>query len=114
MPDSVDELIQRLAALRVEETALLNRLVQARAAENREPQQRTTDRTGVERFRVGDRVRITSEVRTFGRRVTQADRVGTVYRITERRVHVRTDSGITTNRAPHNLVHHEQRQSESQ
>ena len=108
-PDSVDDLIRRIERLRIEETAPLRRLVQARAAETRgNPQQanQQADRTGAAQFRVGDRVRITNEVRAlFGRRVTPADRVGTVCRITEQRVHMRTDSGNTTTRAPHNIRH---------
>ena len=100
--DSVDQLIQELEGLRVQEQAILRRLVAARARETRNHETRrshTRDETQVAGFRIGDRVRITNEVRSpIGRRVNSRDRTGTVTKIT-----IQTDNGGSMNRAPTNL-----------
>ena len=112
--DSVDDLIDQLNNLELSQREidrkrenLTSRLVRARAQERgAAARESASERTGVERFCVGDRVRITNEIRSsfLGRRPTAADRRATVLRITEKRVHFRTDSGVTTSRAPNNLV----------
>ena len=111
--DSVDDLISQLNSLELSQRELdrkrenlTSRLVRARAQERGAARESASERTGVERFRVGDRVRITNEIRSsfLGRRPTPADRRAVVIRITEKRVHFRTDSGITTSRAPNNLA----------
>jgi len=105
--DSVDQLIRELEGLRVQEQAILRRLVAARARETRNPETRrshTRDGTQVAGFRIGDRVRITNEVRSpIGRRVNSRDRTGTVTKITRKRVFIQTDNGGSMNRAPTNL-----------
>jgi len=100
--DSVDELIQQLETLRVEEQAILRRLVDARTRETRE---RNTDADNeARRFRIGDRVRITNQIRNpIGRQANERDRTATVTKLTEKRVFVRTDNGTNTNRSPENL-----------
>lgn len=111
--DSVDELISRLNALELSQREidrkrenLTSRLVRARAQEKGAADGIVPERAGVQRFRVGDRVRITNEIRSsfLGRRPTAADRRATVVGITEKRVQFRTDSGFTTSRAPQNLA----------
>jgi hypothetical protein len=102
---SVDELILQLERLRIQEDALLRQIVRARA---RESQTRQETSTGADseaaNYRIGDRVRVTSQSRgILGRQVTDRDRVGTVTKITKKRVFLRTDNGTNTNRAPENL-----------
>jgi hypothetical protein len=80
--ESVDELIRQLETLRIQEDTLLRQIIQARA---RESQQRQ-DTDGL-----------------IGRPVTDRDRVGTVTKITRKRVFLQTDNGVNTNRAPENL-----------
>jgi hypothetical protein len=55
-------------------------------------------------YQIGDRVRITNQSRNLiGKAVTERDWVGTVIKITRKRVFLRTDNGTNTNRAPKNL-----------
>lgn len=103
--DSVDELILQLERLRVREDALLRQIVQARARESQERQENSTGADSeAASYRIGDRVRVTNQSRgILGRQVTDRDRVGTVTKITKKRVFLRTDNGTSTNRAPENL-----------
>jgi hypothetical protein len=55
-------------------------------------------------YSVGDRIEITNKVRRlFNRTPTRRDRIGTVTRVTEKKVEFVTDNGTSTWRAPHNL-----------
>jgi hypothetical protein len=103
--DSVDELILQLERLRVQEDALLRQIVQARARESQERQENSTGADSeAASYRIGDRVRVTNQSRgILGRQATERDRVGTVIKITKKRVFLRTDNGTSTNRAPENL-----------
>jgi hypothetical protein len=88
--ESVDELIRQLETLRIQEDTLLRQIIQARA---RESQQRQ-DTDGADREATRGLI---------GRPVTDRDRVGTVTKITRKRVFLQTDNGVNTNRAPENL-----------
>jgi hypothetical protein len=104
--ESVDELILQLERLRIQEDALLRQIVRARARESQTRQE--TSSTGADseaaNYRIGDRVRVTNQSRgILGRQVTDRDCVGTVTKITKKRVFLRTDNGTNTNRAPENL-----------
>ena len=58
-------------------------------------------------FRVGERVLIKNrlgKISSIGRKASIKDRAGTVIRITNKRVHLKTGSGTETSRAPHNLT----------
>jgi hypothetical protein len=102
--ESVDELIRQLETLRIQEDTLLWQIIQARARESQ--QGHGTDGTNrrAARYYIGDHVQITNPTRgLIGRPVTNRDRVGTVTKITRKRVFLQTDSGINTNRAPENL-----------
>lgn len=112
--DTVDELILQIEDLRIQEAAVLQRLVAARAREasalnssrERTPRTRVTAEAGTSNFRIGDRVNITNSIRTpYSRHANAGDRNATVTKITKERVFVRTDNGGTTNRAPGNLRH---------
>jgi len=100
--DSVDELIQQLERLRVQEQSILRRLVDARARETRD---RNNDEDNEpRRFRIGDRVRNTNQIRNpLGRQSNERDRTATVTKLTAKQVFVRTDNGTNTNRSPENL-----------
>ena len=102
--ESVDDVIRQLQALRLQEDRLLRCLVEAR---EREAQSAASPpNTGTAAFRIGERVRITNIVKNpFGRPATDRDRVGTVTKITKKRVFLITDSGTVTNRSPSNLQH---------
>jgi hypothetical protein len=105
--ESVEELIRQLEALRVREDTLVQQIIQARARENQQQEQNTgagVDRAAAD-YRIGDRVRIVNQSRgLIGKApVTECDWVGTVTKITRKRVFLRTDNGTNTNRAPENL-----------
>jgi hypothetical protein len=103
--DSVDSLIRQLEILRLDQESILRCLVAARAREACSgPSSSEHGIAGSHRFRIGDRVRITNEVRSpIGRQANEGDRTGTVTKIMRKRVFVRTDNGWGTNRAPSNL-----------
>ena len=102
--ESVDELIRQLETLRVREDTLLRQIIRARARESQQEQGNSGADGEAARYRIGDRVRITNQSRgLIGRAVTERDRVGTVTKITRKRVFLQTDNGANTNRAPENL-----------
>lgn len=104
MPQTVDELLQRLERLRIEEDQVIRQLLAARAQETADAATSESDTTSTREFRVGDRVRIVNAVRgPIGRPVNEGDRVGTVTKVTRKRVFLLTGNGGTTNRAPTNL-----------
>jgi hypothetical protein len=116
--ETIDELIHQLKALRlqeeairiqqesihIQEKAVLHRLVAAREkesrAQGRNGQQPRSTLPTTTVFSVGDKVVITNiAVRT----ANIGDRLGTVTKITNKRVFLRTENGKYTNRAPKNL-----------
>jgi hypothetical protein len=104
--ESIDELIRQLEALHVQEDTLVQQIIQVRARENQQQEQNTS--AGVDRvaadYRIGDHVRIVNQSRgLISKAVTKCDRVGTVTKITRKRVFLRTDNGTNTNGAPKNL-----------
>jgi hypothetical protein len=103
-PKNLDKLIQQLETLRVQEDTLLRQIIQARARESQQGHSKNGSREAA-RYYIGDRVRITNPTRgLIGRPVTDRDRVGTVTKITRKRVFLQTDNGVNTNnRAPENL-----------
>ena len=104
MPQSIDELLQRLERLRIEEDQVLRQLLAARARETADAASNETDGTSTREFRIGDRVRITNAIRSpLGRPANEGDRVGTVTKVTRKRVFLVTGNGGSTNRAPTNL-----------
>jgi hypothetical protein len=101
--ESVDELIRQLEMLRIQEDTLLRQIIQARARESQQGHSTNGAREAA-RYYIGDCVRITNPTRgLIGRPVTDRDRVGTVTKITRKRVFLQTDNGINTNHAPENL-----------
>ena len=104
MPQSVDELLQRLERLHIEEEQVLRELVAARARETADAAPNNSEGTTTREFRVGDRVRITNAIRSpLGRPANEGDRVGTVTKVTRKWVFLVTGNGGSTNRAPSNL-----------
>ena len=102
--ESVDELIRQLETLRIQEDTLLRQIIQARARESQQGQGTNGADREAARYYIGDRVQITNPTRgLIGRPVTDRDRVGTVTKITRKRVFLQTDNGVNTNRAPENL-----------
>ena len=87
MPESVEDLLTELERLRIEEDRIIRRIAELNGSTQ-------------SRFKTGDRVRITNSIREYR---GPDDRIGTVTRVTPKRVHIRTDSGRHTNRAPKNL-----------
>jgi hypothetical protein len=102
--ESVDELIQQLETLRVREDTLLRQIIQARARESQQGHGTNGANREAARYYIGDCLRITNPTRgLISRPVTDRDRVGTVTKITRKRVFLQTDNGVNTNRAPENL-----------
>jgi hypothetical protein len=102
--ESIDELIRQLETLRIIEDTLLWQIIQARARESQQGHGTNGADREAARYYIGDRVRITNPMRgLIGRPVTDRDRVGTVTKITRKRVFLQTDNGVNTNRAPENL-----------
>jgi cell division septum initiation protein DivIVA len=104
--ESIDELIRQLEALRVREDTLVQQIIQARARENQQQEQNTgtrVDRAAAD-YRIGDCIRIVNQsCGLIGKAVTKRDWVGTVTKITRKRVFLRTDNRTNTNGAPENL-----------
>ena len=97
--ETIDELITQLEQLRIRETEILRQLVAARAREN-------DIRDGSRSFRIGDHIEITNKVKSpIGRVATLGDKKGTVTKLTETRVYIRTVNGNKTWRAKHNVKH---------
>jgi len=104
MPQTVDELLQHLERLRIEEDQVLRQLLAARARETADAATSESNATSTREFCVGDRVRIANAVRSpLGRPVNEGDRVGTVTKVTCKRVFLVTGNGGTTSHAPTNL-----------
>lgn len=105
MSGSVDDIIRELQRLEIRQRILLGELSTATANE-RQARGEQSPRASTD-FAIGDRVVITNNVpkKPLGRNVTTRDRRGTVYKITEFRVFLKTDNGNKTNRARHNLRH---------
>jgi hypothetical protein len=102
--ESVDELIRQLEMLRIQEDTLLRQIIQARARESQQGQGTNGANREAARYYIGDHVRITKPTRgLIGKPETDRDRVGTVTKITRKRVFLQTDNGINTNRVPENL-----------
>ena len=94
--EDVDSLIQRLKQLQIEQADVIRRLQNAR---------KNCTTSDVGKFSPGDRVVITTKVSPpAGGELTSGDTVGRVLSITQKRVKIRTDSGIITYRAPRNIL----------
>jgi hypothetical protein len=103
--ESVDKLIRQLETLQVQQDTLLQQIIQARARESQQGHGRNGANREAARYYIGDRVRITNPTRgRIGRPVTDRDRVGTVTKITRKRVFLQTDNSVNTNRAPENFL----------
>ena len=73
MPESVEDLLTELERLRIEEDRIIQRIAEL-SGENTQS-----------RFKVGDRVRITNGIPEYR---GPDDRIGTVTRVTPKRVHL--------------------------
>jgi hypothetical protein len=102
--ESIDELIRQLEMLRVREDTLLRQIIQSRVRESQQGQGTNGADREAARYYIGDRVRITNPTHgLIGRPVTDRDQVGTVTKITRKRVFLQTDNSVNTNHAPENL-----------
>jgi len=105
----IEDLIEELRALRVRETVIIEQIEAANRVRTRRTGQHTINRqpVAVNAIREGDRVRITNKVRkpaTAGPSWTEhQERVATVTRVTAEQIHIVTDNGTRTWRAPNNL-----------
>ncbi len=124
----IDQLISRLSDIGVsqsllvdqqvllaeEHASVLDQLVRLRDLEHREAHRNAQaaaasqpaaapQRRQANDLQVGDRVIILSWIAIPARRPNRADIEGTVTKLTERRVKVRTDAGTETYRARHNV-----------
>ena len=100
---TVEELLHRLEALRIEENYVIQQIKQAQSREKHITTAVPPNNTG--EFCLGCRVEITNGIKVKGSRrtVTIEDRQGTVYRLTDTRVCFTTDNGDNTWRAYKNL-----------
>jgi len=110
--DSVDELIARLEVIRIQEDRLRDerrrvqeRLRVARALEIGNAATAHPIPSASVAFARHDRVKILNPIThtRSGHRITEADYLGTVTRITAQRVFLKTDNGDEVCRAPKNL-----------
>lgn len=93
--EEIDQLIQELKDLQVRQNRILEKI---QSAERRNKAQNTTG------FTPGDKVVITNRTSPpSGAKPSAQDKTGVVVSVTAKRVQIRTDSGVTTSRAPHNL-----------
>jgi hypothetical protein len=118
----IEDLIEELKTLRLRETAIIAQLEAAnRANQDNKSQTGTTgiatqlntelrDETTVNGITQGDRVRITNRVRkpaTWTRSQAEwseaKERRATVTRVTPEQIHLLTDNGVRTWRAPNNV-----------
>jgi hypothetical protein len=117
---SISELIEELRRVRIRESAIIEELENAvRRARQRETEDENIVDVDENRIhpavianglgiRVGDRVRIKNKVRkpaTAGPSWSETrERAATVTKVTPEQVHVITDNGTKTWRAPNNLI----------
>ncbi len=81
-------------------------MVIARASEAQETRVNISDDTTTP-FKIGDSVEITNSITSPVNRIADInDRRGTIYKITKKRIFIRTINGGNTRRAPQNLKHH--------
>ena len=91
----IERLVQRLIFLQLEQSKVIWGL---------QVVQKKNELSSSSQFKPGDRVVITTKVNlAVGAESSIQDTIGKVISITPKRVKVRTDSGVTTSRAPHNL-----------
>ena len=91
----IGQLVKRLRDLQLEQASIIQQL-EAVAKKQSEP-----NTGGLSK---GDKVKIITKVKPpAGSRPSRRDTVGTILSITPKRVKVRTESGVTTYRAPHNV-----------
>ena len=112
-PD-VDALTKQLEALRIqrerinnEERTIIEALRAASSAEsNRGPTSDQSPGLTTRGFRVGDLVLITNKITHLAsnRRPTSKDRVGSVTKLTDKRVKIKTHNGHDTSRCPSNVT----------
>ena len=87
---------QRVAELTIEENTLIARIEDlSRTSENDK-----------KTYNIGDRVLITNDIKVKrNTTATRKDRLGTVTKVTSKRIFILTDSGTKTWRAPKNVQH---------
>jgi hypothetical protein len=114
--ETVDELIEELRSLRIQQATLIDRIENAIRIESeqneRNEREQNDDDAGARAvfvfgFRKGDRVRIKNKVKkpaAAGPTWSESrERLATVTRIRADQIHIRTDNGTATWRAPNNL-----------
>ena len=104
--DNLEDLVQQLKELRLAEEQVIERIDRIVASTVPSTRQRVTairTSAGPAVFIVGQRVRIKNKVTVIGRPSQAGDNVGTILKITEKRVKVFTDTGLIITRAPTNL-----------
>lgn len=105
---SIEELIAELKLVKIHEANIIARI---EAAAHKRDQDKNAEKTrpNANRLSKGDRVRITNRVRkpaTWNNETAWDEdkgRLATVTRVTPEQVHIITDNGISTWRAPNNL-----------
>ena len=109
---NLDELIKELEDLQIQQEAVIKKIRQ-RASTEEAPQsadqstrQAASTSETKSSFHAGQRVLIKNRLGhlPFGRKASIKDRVGTVTKITQKRVHITTVNNTETSRAPHNLT----------
>ena len=107
---SIEALIQELDRLQIAQVLVINEIRQRNVLEGyvqavREPpaarEPARTESPAVSDFRIGDKVRITNSVSNLlGRRTGKKDGEGVVFKLTKKRVHIRTVTGMSPLRSP--------------
>ena len=93
--EGIDQLLRELKDLQIRQNRILEKI---KSAERRSKTQNTAE------FTPGDKVVITNKTSPpGGAKPSAQDKTGVVVSITAKRVQIRTDSGVNTSRAPHNL-----------
>ena len=106
----VQQLTKRLLHLTLEREFLIGQIIALEAeSDNTSILQANTN------FKLGDHVFITNQISSqSGKRTTDKDQIGTVTKITTKRVGIRTDSGEYIIRAPNNISYLQETENEQQ
>ena len=105
----LNELLKELEDLQIQQEAVVKKIRQASTEEAPQPkradQSARSQSAAEDPFQVGQKVLIKNRLgQILGRTPSIKDRVGTVVKITKKRIHIKTINGSDTSRAPHNVT----------
>ena len=107
--EELNKLIKQLEDLQIQQEAVIKKIRGVSTEETPPGGDRPTPTGSKETegsFRVGEKILIKNRLGhiTLGRRASIKDRVGSIIKITNKRIHIKTYNGSDTSRAPHNVT----------